>query len=55
MMGVRKLLDFGFTQYELKILDDTLPDFSRKKRMVDDDDEEGEEGGDKPATDKDVS
>lgn len=43
MIGVRKLLDWAFTQRELKILDDTLPEFSRKKRMESDDDEDDEE------------
>lgn len=44
MIGVRKCLDWVFTQRELKILDDTLPEFSRKKRMEsDDDDDEDEE------------
>lgn len=43
MIGVRKLLDWVFTQRELKILDDTLPEFSRKKRMENADDEEDEE------------
>lgn len=33
MIGIRKCLDWFFTQRELKILDDTLPEFSRKKRM----------------------
>nr|AJO70194.1 sodium bicarbonate cotransporter isoform 3 [Cherax cainii] len=43
MIGIRKSLDWIFTQRELKILDDTLPEFSRKKRMeieVDDDEDE---------------
>lgn len=44
MIGVRKCLDWIFTQRELKILDDTLPEFSRKKRMQDDEEEEDEEG-----------
>lgn len=45
MIGVRKLLDWVFTQRELKILDDTLPEFSRKKRMesADDDEDDDEE------------
>lgn len=43
MIGVRKLLDWVFTQRELKILDDTLPEFSRKKRMESADDEEEED------------
>lgn len=33
MIGLRKVLDWFFTQRELKILDDTLPEFSRKKRL----------------------
>ncbi|XP_050700914.1 electroneutral sodium bicarbonate exchanger 1-like isoform X17 [Eriocheir sinensis] len=44
MIGVRKCLDWIFTQRELKILDDTLPEFSRKKRMQVDDDDDDEEG-----------
>lgn len=45
MIGVRKCLDWIFTQRELKILDDTLPEFSRKKRMESEgEDEEDEEG-----------
>ncbi|XP_071539831.1 sodium-driven chloride bicarbonate exchanger isoform X20 [Panulirus ornatus] len=43
MIGVRKCLDWIFTQRELKILDDTLPEFSRKKRMESEDDEEEED------------
>ena len=37
MMGIRKLLDFVFTNYELKLLDDILPhhhryvNFTKKK------------------------
>ncbi|XP_069189486.1 electroneutral sodium bicarbonate exchanger 1 isoform X14 [Procambarus clarkii] len=47
MIGIRKSLDWIFTQRELKILDDTLPEFSRKKRMeieveADDDDDDVE-------------
>ena len=30
MIGVRKLLDFVFTQRELKILDDVMPEHTRK-------------------------
>lgn len=45
MIGVRKLLDWVFTQRELKILDDTLPEFSRKKRMENADDEDEEKLG----------
>lgn len=33
MVGIRKSLDWVFTQRELKILDDALPEFSRKKRI----------------------
>ncbi|KAK7079109.1 Sodium bicarbonate cotransporter 3 [Halocaridina rubra] len=44
MIGIRKMLDWIFTQRELKILDDTLPEFSRKKRLEseaqDDDDDD---------------
>lgn len=32
MIGVRKLLDFGFTQRELKILDDVMPESTKRKR-----------------------
>ena len=32
MIGVRKALDVVFTQRELKILDDILPEFSRKEK-----------------------
>lgn len=31
MIGVRKLLDFVFTQRELKILDDVMPEHRRKE------------------------
>ncbi|CAL4062275.1 unnamed protein product [Meganyctiphanes norvegica] len=34
MIIIRKLLDFVFTQRELKILDDALPEFKRKDRLV---------------------
>jgi len=34
-MGVRKLLEFFFTKTELKILDDTLPEFKRKEKLDD--------------------
>lgn len=43
MVGIRKCLDWIFTQRELKILDDTLPEFSRKKRMEKEEDSTGEE------------
>lgn len=32
MIGVRKALDFVFTQHELKILDDVMPDHAKKER-----------------------
>ncbi|XP_022249295.1 electroneutral sodium bicarbonate exchanger 1-like, partial [Limulus polyphemus] len=32
MIGVRKLLDFVFTQRELKILDDVMPESTKRKR-----------------------
>lgn len=32
MIGVRKLLDFIFTQRELKVLDDVMPEHTKKKR-----------------------
>ena len=35
MIGIRKCLDWVFTQRELKILDDTLPEFSRRKQEED--------------------
>ncbi|KAG0711584.1 Sodium-driven chloride bicarbonate exchanger [Chionoecetes opilio] len=45
MIGVRKSLDWVFTQRELKILDDTLPEFSRKTRMeIEESDDEDIEG-----------
>jgi len=43
MMLIRKLLDFGFTQRELKILDDVMPESSKRKdeeeRIINDYDE----------------
>jgi hypothetical protein len=33
MIGVRKLLDFVFTKEELKILDDILPEFTRREKL----------------------
>ncbi len=33
MMGIRKMLELIFSQYELKILDDTLPEFKRKEKL----------------------
>ncbi|KAH6939873.1 hypothetical protein HPB50_021919 [Hyalomma asiaticum] len=35
MIGVRKLLDFIFTQRELKVLDDIMPEHTKKKREED--------------------
>uniref|UniRef100_V5H8Y5 Putative na +-driven anion exchanger 1 n=1 Tax=Ixodes ricinus TaxID=34613 RepID=V5H8Y5_IXORI len=32
MIGVRKLLDFVFTQRELKVLDDVMPEHTKKKQ-----------------------
>lgn len=43
MIGVRKCLDWVFTQRELKILDDTLPEFSRKKRIESEDEDEDDD------------
>ncbi|KAB7498206.1 hypothetical protein Anas_06813 [Armadillidium nasatum] len=43
MVGIRKLLDCVFTQRELKILDDALPEFSRKKIIEEEGDEENED------------
>ena len=40
MIGVRKLLDFIFTKYELKALDDLMPD-SKKSKEFDDEEETG--------------
>ncbi|XP_064079112.1 sodium bicarbonate cotransporter 3-like isoform X11 [Macrobrachium nipponense] len=50
MIGIRKMLDWVFTQRELKILDDTLPEFSRKKRLeseeqANDDEDDGDVDG----------
>ena len=33
MIGVRKMLDYVFTKEELKILDDILPEFSRREKL----------------------
>jgi hypothetical protein len=33
MMGIRKMLELIFTPNELKILDDTLPEFKRKEKL----------------------
>merc|ERR1719369_1248466 len=35
MIGIRKLLDYVFTKEELKVLDDMLPEFTRKKQKED--------------------
>ncbi|RXG69594.1 hypothetical protein Avbf_02960 [Armadillidium vulgare] len=43
MVGIRKLLDCVFTQRELKILDDALPEFSRKEKIEEEGDEENED------------
>lgn len=32
ILGIRKLLDYVFTQEELKILDDKMPESKRKKK-----------------------
>lgn len=40
MIVVRKLLDFVFSQRELKILDDVMPETSRRDHAEDDDWEE---------------
>lgn len=42
MIGVRKVLEFLFTQRELKILDDVWPEHKRKE--IEDKKNEGEEG-----------
>jgi len=52
MMGIRKLLDFVFTNYELKLLDDILPHHHRTERLDDEvqaKQEEEQIEGDKPA------
>lgn len=33
MLVIRKLLDFVFTQEELKVLDDKMPESKRKKKL----------------------
>ncbi|KAK4328619.1 hypothetical protein Pmani_000990 [Petrolisthes manimaculis] len=43
MVGVRKCLDWVFTQRELKILDDTLPEFSRKTAIESEDDDDDDD------------
>ena len=40
MVGVRKLLEFVFTQRELKILDDALPEFKRRTKIEEEGDED---------------
>jgi sodium bicarbonate transporter 10 len=35
MIGIRKSLDFLFTRRELKILDDIMPEFTRKHKTED--------------------
>lgn len=35
MIGIRKSLDFVFTRRELKILDDVMPEFSKKHKNED--------------------
>ena len=37
MVGVRKLLDFIFSEKELQMLDDTFPDFKRQKYLNEED------------------
>lgn len=32
MIGIRKLLDFVFTQRELKILDDVMPESAKRSK-----------------------
>lgn len=39
MIGVRKSLDFIFTKYELKVLDDLMPESSTKHKEEDEDEE----------------
>lgn len=48
MIGIRKLLDFFFTRRELKILDDVMPETSKRNAAdeKDDDKEDDEESGD---------
>nr|XP_042908691.1 sodium bicarbonate cotransporter 3 isoform X2 [Parasteatoda tepidariorum] len=48
MIGVRKLLDFVFTQRELKILDDVIPESAKQSRMNEEETLEETEGGLKP-------
>ena len=37
MVGIRKSLDCFFTESELRILDDILPSFTRRKQLDDED------------------
>lgn len=37
MVGVRKLLDFVFSEKELQMLDDTFPDFKRQNYLNEED------------------
>jgi hypothetical protein len=39
MIGVRKSLDFIFTKYELKVLDDLMPESNTKHKEEDEDEE----------------
>ncbi|XP_068084694.1 electroneutral sodium bicarbonate exchanger 1 isoform X3 [Anabrus simplex] len=48
MIGIRKLLDFIFTQRELKILDDIMPEITRRSREDQKKLEAGEVETDKP-------
>jgi len=43
MIVARKMLDRVFTQHELKVLDDVLPEFNRKKRIQKEADKAGKE------------
>lgn len=47
MIGIRKLLDFSFTRRELKILDDVMPETSKRNAIEDSDveKEDDEESG----------
>jgi len=44
MVGIRKLLEYVFTMAELHILDDAMPEFSRKKKQELDEDLEERDG-----------
>jgi len=47
MIGIRKLLDFFFTRRELKILDDVMPEMSKRNAAEESDTEkDDEESGD---------